>query len=164
MKLPKLKYWYHATDTETADKIIKCGYLIPQAHQGDMTAGVFFANTLRNAGSFCAMRGLTQYIVFKIPRNRFIRQNMFDNPADKSDDPDMITMRYLDKIKVLATDAIPVNDARDFNIPGWEIVTNGTKQIGYKLVDVKAFEQFINNNPALKEEIETQIGQKINCP
>ena len=159
MKLPKLKYWYHATDTETADKIVTCGYLIPQAHKDNITAGVFFANTVRNAGSFCAMRGLKQYIVFKIPRSRFIRQNMFDNPADKNTDPDMFTMRYLDKVKVSVADAIPVQDARDFNIPGWEVVTNGTKQIGYKLVDLEAFTQYINDNPKLKEEM--ALGHSI---
>lgn len=157
MKLPKLKYWYHATDTETADKIIASGYLIPQAHKDGITAGVFFANTMRNAGSFCAMRGLKQYIVFKIPRDRFIKEKIFDNPANKSSDPNMITMRYLDKVKVSADDAIPVQDTRNFNIPGWEVVINGTKQIGYKLVDLKAFESFIEANPELKQMIEREL-------
>jgi hypothetical protein len=161
MKLPKLKYWYHATSIETADKIVACGYLIPQAHKGDITAGVFFANTMRNAGSFCAMRGLKKYVVFKIPRDRFIRQNMFDNPADKSTDPDMFTMRYLDKVKVSVADATPVVDDRDFNLPGWEIVTNGTKQIAYKLVDLAAFEKYIHSNPELKAKIEMQLGHAI---
>ncbi len=162
MKLPKLKYWYHSTTHENADKILSCGYLMPQEYKNTgYTAGVFFANSKENAGSFCAMRGISEYIIFKIPRDRFIRARMHDNPADKNSDPNMLTMRYLDKVKVYPSDAIPVVDDRDFNIPGFRIITDGTNKIGYELVDREAFENYIENNPKLKAMIQREIAHKI---
>jgi hypothetical protein len=158
MKLPKLKYWYHATDIDTANKIIECGYLIPQAHKDNMTLGVFFANSARNAGQWCLMRGITDYVIFKIPRNRFDSNKMFLGGADRMPkELNMICMRHQGPVKVLAQDGTVVNDSREFNMPGCKIITDGTKKLAIKLVDIKAFEEYIESNPALKQMIEKEL-------
>lgn len=157
MKLPKLKYWYHATDIDTANTIIDCGYLIPQAHKDDLTLGVFFANSMSNAAQWMMMRGITDYVVFKIPRTRFNPNKMFLGGADRMPKQlNMICMRYLDKIKVEAGDG-QVCQSPKFELPGIEIIQQGTKKLGMKIVDMQAFEQYIESNPQLKAMIEKQL-------
>lgn len=159
MKLPKLKYWYHATDIDTANKIFDCGYLIPQAHKGDITAGVFFANSMPNAAQWMMLRGITDYVVFKIPRNRFNSAKMFPGQADRMPKAlNMICMRYLDLVKVQAEDG-QVCQSPKFELPGVKIVSNGTKQLKMEVVDMAAFEAYIDANPELKAMIDKQIKE-----
>lgn len=159
MKLPKLKYWYHATDIDTANKIVQSGYLIPQAHKDNLTLGVFFANTMMNAAQWMIMRGITDYVVFKIPRERLNSNKMFLGQADSMPkELNMICMRHLDKVKVLAEDGTVCNSP-EFNLPGVEIIKQGTKKLGMKIVDMAAFQAYIDANPELKTMIEKQIKQ-----
>jgi hypothetical protein len=62
MTLPKAKYWYHGTSIEAIRSILDDGFL---RSSGD---GIYFTNTSNNAGTFCAMRGLSKYAVIKVPR------------------------------------------------------------------------------------------------
>lgn len=159
MKLPKLKYWYHATDLKTAEKILESGFLIPQRHKGDITLGVFFANTAENAGQWLLMRGVTDYVVFKIPRSRLNSKAMFVGGADRlPKELNMICMRHLDIVKVEFEDTIRVTDGRGFEIPGVEIFSEGTKKLGMKIVDIEAFEAYIAANPELKKMIDEEIN------
>jgi len=66
----------------------------------------------------------------------------------------------LDKVKIYPSDAIPVVDDRDFSIPGFRIVTDGTNKIGYELVDRQAFENYVESNPKLKAMIEKEIADE----
>ena len=158
MKLPKLKYWYHATPVETANKIINCGYLVPQAHKDDLTLGVFFANTFHNAAHWMLMRGITDYVVFKIPRSRLDPNNMFPGGADRlPKEMNMICMRHLAPVPIQDEDVTVVKDQRQFAIPGVEVFTEGTKRIGMKIVDMAAFEAYIEANPELKKMIEAEL-------
>lgn len=158
MTLPKLKYWYHATTIELADKIIASGYLVPQPHKDNMSLGVFFANTLSNAGHWLAIRGHSEYVVFKIPRSRLNTKEMRIGGADRMPkELNMICMRHLDIVPVTAADMTPVNDNRTFEIPGVEIFTVGTKKLGMKVVDLAAFEAYIEANPKLKEMIAKEL-------
>jgi hypothetical protein len=157
MKLPKLKYWYHATDTDTANKIIKCGYLLPQEHKDNITFGVFFANTMANAGQWMMMRGITDYVVFKIPRTRFNADKMFVGGADKMPkELNMICMRYLDKVQILYEDG-QICQSPKFDLPGVEIINDGTSKLSMKISDLKAFESYIEANPELKKMIEKEL-------
>jgi hypothetical protein len=158
MALPKLKYWYHATDVDTANKIVNCGYLVPQAHKDNMTLGVFFANTLKNAGQWCLLRGMTDYVVFKIPRNRFDPSKMFVGGADRMPKAlNMICMRHQGLVAVKAEDGTRIKDDRDCSMPGVKIITNGTTQLGVEIVDIKAFEAYIEANPELKQMIKKEL-------
>jgi hypothetical protein len=62
MKLPKSKYWYHATSIDNAQSIIRDGVL------KSALDGIYFANTDQNAGNLCRMRGLDEWAVIKVPR------------------------------------------------------------------------------------------------
>jgi len=153
MKLPKLKYWYHATDIDTANKIVDSGYLIPQPHKGDQSLGVFFANTMMNAAQWMMMRGITDYVVFKIPRSRFTPNKMLLGQADRMPpELGMVCMRYLDLVKVYANDG-QVCQSPSFEIPGVEFITEGTKKLSAKIVDMQAFESYVEQNPRIKELI-----------
>jgi hypothetical protein len=160
MKLPKLKYWYHATDIDTANKIIECGYLIPQAHKGDLTAGVFFANSMSNAAQWMMLRGITNYVIFKISRTRLNPNKMFLGQADRMPkEMNMICMRHLDMIKVESADAT-VCQSPEFKLPGIKIIADGTKKVSMEIDDIEAFEAYIDANPELKAMIEKEIKQK----
>lgn len=157
MKLPKLKNWYHATDIDTANKIIESGYLIPQAHKDNLTLGIFFANTMMNAAQWMMLRGITDYVIFKIPRNRLDTKKMFVATAHKMpEEMNMVCMRYLDKIKVEANDG-QVCQSPKFKLPGIKIVTDGTKKIGMEIEDLAEFEAYIKANPALKAMINKEL-------
>ena len=159
MKLPKLKYWYHATDIDTANKIVQCGYLVPQAHKGDLTLGVFFANTMRNAAEWMMLRGITDYVVFKIPRTRLNPNKMFPGQADcMPKEMNMICMRHLDVVKVLAEDGT-VCKSPEFKLPGIKIIKDGTKKLGMEVENLEEFEAYIQANPELKAMIEKQIKE-----
>jgi hypothetical protein len=159
MKLPKLKYWYHATDIDTANKIIASGYLVPQAHKGDLTAGVFFANTINNAAQWMILRGITDYVVFKIPRTRLNSNKMFLGQADRMPkEMNMVCMRYLDIVKVEAQDG-SVCQSPEFKLPGIKIVKDGTKKLGMEIDDMAAFQAYIEANPKLKALIDKEIKQ-----
>jgi hypothetical protein len=157
MKLPKLKYWYHATDFATAEQIIASGHLIPQAHKGNTTLGVFFANSAENAGYFLMLRGIKQYVVFKVPRNRFDKTKMFPGGADRMpEELGIVCMRHLGAVPVNGTDAMQVQDNRTCNIPGVVIRTQGTHRLGMEIVDLAEFEAYIEANPELKAMIEQE--------
>ena len=159
MKLPKLKHWYHATDIDTANKIIECGYLIPQRHKDNLTLGVFFANTMPNAAQWMMLRGITDYVIFKIPRSRLNTKEMRLGGADRMPKQmNMICMRHLDKVKVLAEDGI-VCQSPKFEMPGIKITKNGTKQLSMEIDDLDAFNAYIEANPELKAMIDKEIKQ-----
>ena len=159
MTLPKLKYWYHATDIDTANKIVNSGYLIPQAHQGDLTLGVFFANTMTNAAQWMVMRGNTDYVVFKIPRSRLNPNKMFPGQADRMpEEMNMICMRHLGVVKVLAQDGT-VCKSPEFKLPGIKIVKDGTKKLSMVIENSEEFEAYIEANPEIKAMIEKEIKQ-----
>jgi hypothetical protein len=162
MKLPKLKYYYHATTVENADKILKKGFLVPQEYKSTGTSpGVFFANSPQNAGHFLKLRGHDQYVVFKVPRERFKMDHMFPGGADKFPKQfNMLCVRYLGLVAVSRPDMVVVNDNRQMLPPGVEIVTSGTNKIGMKIVDMEAFEAFIEANPEIKKMVE-QAKQEI---
>lgn len=61
MKLPKVKYWYHATTLEAAEKIRQQGQLRPAID------GIYFANTNQNASTFMMLRGLSRWAVVRVP-------------------------------------------------------------------------------------------------
>lgn len=71
MKLPKLKYWYHATSIEKAHEIVWAGYIKPSFD------GIYFANSSQYAGGFMRMRGLEEWVTFKIPRDRLDAKQLF---------------------------------------------------------------------------------------
>jgi len=159
MKLPKLKHWYHATDIDTANKIIDSGYLLPQPHKGDLTAGVFFANTMQNAAQWMMLRGITDYVIFKIPRTRLNSNKMFLGQADRMPkEMNMICMRYLDSVKVQAQDG-KVCQSPKFELPGIKIVQDGTKRLSMEIDDMNAFNAYIESNPKLKAQIEKEIKE-----
>ena len=159
MKLPKLKYWYHATDIDTANKIIECGYLVPHSHRGNLTAGVFFANSMLNASEWMRLRGITEYVVFKIPRTRLNSNKMFAGGADRMPkEMNMICMRHLDKVKVEAQDGTACQSPK-FEIPGIKITKNGTQQLSMEIDDIDAFNAYIEANPDLKAMIDKKIKE-----
>jgi hypothetical protein len=159
MKLPKLKYWYHATPIDTANKIIQSGYLVPQAHKNDLTLGVFFANTMSNAAQWMMLRGITDYVVFKIPRTRLNPNKMFIGQADRLPKAlNMICMRYLDVVQVTAQDAKQCRSPK-LEMPGVKITADGTKRLSMEIVDIKAFEEYIESNPELKAMIDKEIKE-----
>jgi hypothetical protein len=156
MKLPKLKYWYHATDCDTAQAIFDSGYLVPQAHRGNLTAGVFFANTMNNAAQWMMLRGITDYVIFKIPRSRFNPSKMYLGQADRMPkELNMICMRYMDIVKISAADAQRCQSPR-FEMPGVKIISDGTRRLAMEIVDLQAFEAYIEANPELKAMIEKE--------
>lgn len=161
MKLPKLKSWYHATDLATAEQIIESGHLIPQAHKGDTTLGVFFANSAENAGHFLMLRGIKEYVVFKVPRDRLVKTAMFPGGADRMP-PELgiVCMRHLGAVPVSRSDAILVQDDRTCDIPGVAIRTDGTRRMAMEIVDLEAFEAYIEANPELKQMIEQAKAQQ----
>lgn len=61
MKLPKRKYWYHATSIDNARSIVKDGML------KSAWDGIYFANTSGYAENFCLMRGMKEWAVIKVP-------------------------------------------------------------------------------------------------
>ena len=153
MTLPKLKNWYHATSVETAEKILEQGYLVPQT-----PAGVWFANSGENAGMWANLRGLKEYVVFKIPRTRLNTSDIVEgNIHSKNfDSVNMVTMRYINVIKVSQQDATLVNDKRTFDIPGCEWFTEGTKRLGIKITDREKFEEYCQNTPEIWEKLQAE--------
>jgi len=161
MKVPKLRNWYHATDRATALRILQQGYLVPQEHAPGTTAGIFFANTQANAGTWMRLRGLTQYAVFKIPRTRLDTALIHDNPASKFDLDQMQCMRYLSVIKVLEQDVSWIEDLRGLPEipPGCELIVEGKQRIGIKLTDPEAFEAYIDSVPGLRQYVEQEAAE-----
>jgi hypothetical protein len=68
MKLPKAKYWYHATSIDRAESIVKDGFL---RSAGD---GIYFANTSRYASNFALLQGLKTWAVIQVPRQTIADQ------------------------------------------------------------------------------------------
>jgi len=67
MKLPKIKYWYHATTFDNAHSIIRDGKIKASMF------GTYFANTSKYALGFVMLRHMgeiEEIAVFKIPRSR----------------------------------------------------------------------------------------------
>ena len=155
MSLPKLKNWYHATTYDHAEKILECGYLIPQEHKTGSSLGVFFSNSKENAGYFLSLRGHSKYIVFKVPRSRLNSKLIHESDAHKTlPGSNMICIRYLEQVPVGGKDILPITDERCWNIPGTEVITNGTNRTAIKIVDQQAFEQarlgYIKSNPEIE--------------
>ena len=145
IKLPKLKYWYHATDIDTANTIINRGYLIPQNHRGDLSLGVFFANTMANAGQWMSLRG------------RFNLVDMRIGGADRMPaEINMICMRYLNMVKVQSADGIMCKGPK-FEVPGVEVFTEGSGKLGFKISNLKLLESYIESIPELKKMIEKEL-------
>jgi len=147
MKLPKIKNWYHATDIETANKIIESGFIVPQEHKPGLTLGSFFASTQESAGNYLNRRGQKEYVIFKVARTRLDPKCILDNPADKMAEFGNITMRYMGIVPVKYCTIIHAKDERNLDIPGCEIITNGKGQTSLKLVDPQAFEDFMITHP-----------------
>jgi len=163
MKLPKLKNWYHATDIETADKIMQTGFLVPQKHKPGVTLGLFFAGNQEKAGGYLNRRGIKEYVMFKVARGKLDPACIHANPADKELTAGA-SMRYLNVVKVQDCDVYRVVDRRDLNVPGFKIVTTGNGKTGYECVDVKAFEDFMASTPegrAIMEQAKQEAEQKI---
>ena len=159
MKLPKIKNWYHATDIETANKIIESGFIVPQQHKPGLTLGSFFASTQESAGNYLNRRGHKEYVIFKVARTNLDPNCILDNPADKMAEYGNITMRYMGIVSVKDCTIIHAKDDRDLNIPGFKIITNGKGQTSLELVDPQAFENFMLAHPegrAILEQVKQQ--------
>lgn len=84
---------------------------------------------------------------------------MFPGGADRMPkEMNMICMRHLDVVKVEAQDGTACHSP-EFKLPGIEIFTQGTGKTGMKIVDMAAFEAYIEANPELKQIIEHNIEQ-----
>lgn len=82
MKLPKRKYWYHATSIDSARSILKDGVL------KSAWDGIYFANTSRYASNFCMLRGLDKWAVIKVPTKLIADklETSYDHAFDIPDD------------------------------------------------------------------------------
>lgn len=141
MNLRKIANWYHATDPDTAEIILQQGQIVP--NKDNM---IFLANSKLNAGWFCRARGLSEYVVFKIPRRDLHNSLLFENPAMKGswiNLEDMITSIYARPISVTAKQAKTVEDHRDLTegMPGATIQTKGN---GKTYIDIN-IQQFFDD-------------------
>jgi hypothetical protein len=94
MRLPKLKYWYHATTVDRAEKILQDGCI-----KAAWVDGIYLANTNPYAGGFVRMRGHSEWAVFKIPRSRLDVKKIAvsDDHNPRFFPKDLIAVRYLDQ-------------------------------------------------------------------
>ena len=108
MKLPKLKYWYHATTLDRANQIIFDGYIKP-----GWIDGIYLANTENYASGFVRMRGNSKWAVFKIPRKRLnVKSLTISDDHNPSFFPeDLICARYSE----------PQIDITEDDVECWEI-------------------------------------------
>lgn len=102
MKLPKLKHWYHATTHERAEQILRDGCI------KNMWDAIYMANSRQYAGGFMRMKGLNEWVVFKIPTHRLNRQylNLSNDHAPQFFPRDLVCVQYrADSIPVSPEDA-----------------------------------------------------------
>jgi len=159
--LPKIRNWYHATDTHTAEQILSSGALQPQPHLGDRSLGVFFAQSQAMAGLWPVMRGHHRYAVFKIPRLRFTRSAMHPGGADRMPSSlGMICMRYLDTVPVSREDMTLIEDQRSFSVPGLRWHVQGTGKLSVEIEDRTAFDHYIAQQRAQHPEFDRMVQER----
>ena len=102
MKVPKLKYLYHATSNERAELILKDGIIKPSFD------GIYFTNSVRYASGFVKMRGLEEWAVFKIPSSRINRKylHLGDDHNPRFFPKDLIVTVYLGGIIEVSEDDV----------------------------------------------------------
>ena len=154
--MTKIKNWYHATTLENAQKIIDCGYLVPQSHKGYTSFGVFLSQSRHQAGMWCKLRGYDEYVVFKV-RSLALKPSLLVEGGAHQGDMWGLVKRYLEPVRYDSFDR--VQDTRCFDIPGVRIEREGTARLKMVLDDVKAFEEYIDSTPGLRAMIDAEINK-----
>ena len=135
MKLRKITKWYHATDLETASKILADGYIKPNKENM-----IFLATSRADAGFFLKARGHDNYAIFEIHRRDIDNKCLFANPASK----DIVSSIYVNPVAVTNKQLKLVQDDRDLThgIKGLKVFTQGNGKTGYS-IDPADFEKHL---------------------